>query len=189
MILLLDNQDSFTFNLFQAIESLGRTCLVLPAAEMFGPLVQQLNPQGVILSPGPGRPEAATGSLELARSLDRQVPLLGVCLGHQVLGQVFGVASVAARRLVYGKAEPMLHQGRRLLRGLPPGFLAARYHSLALAELPPQFEALAHSEEGELMAMAHTERPWYGLQFHPESFMSPDGTQILRNFLDECPAA
>ncbi|MDT8446508.1 MAG: aminodeoxychorismate/anthranilate synthase component II [bacterium] len=188
MILLIDNQDSFTFNLFQAVEALGRVCVVLSAEAVSLSAVRQLVPSGVILSPGPGRPEAALGSLLLAQALWREVPLLGVCLGHQVLGQVFGCPSVAAKRLVYGKAEAMLHQGQRILAGLPQPFFAARYHSLALSGLPENFDALARTEDGELMAMAHRELPVYGLQFHPESFMTPQGANILGNFLAQCPA-
>ncbi|OGG99149.1 MAG: hypothetical protein A2600_05075 [Candidatus Lambdaproteobacteria bacterium RIFOXYD1_FULL_56_27] len=186
MILLVDNQDSFTFNLFQAVETLGTRCLVVSAAEARPEVVRQLGPLGLILSPGPGNPDQAKESLVLAQTFGGQLPILGVCLGHQVLGVAFGAKWRAAKRLVYGKGEEIWHPGQGILAGLPQPFVAARYHSLALEAPPPGFVALAQTQDGELMAMAHRSWPVFGLQFHPESFLTPAGNQILKNFLSLC---
>lgn len=186
MILLVDNQDSFTFNLFQAVEALGSRCLVISAAEARSEVVSQLAPEGLILSPGPGNPEQAQESLALALAFGGKLPILGVCLGHQVLGVAFGAQWRAAKRLVYGKGEEIWHQGQGILAGVPQPFVAARYHSLALEGAPPGFLPLAHTKDGELMAMAHRSWPVFGLQFHPESFLTPQGSQILKNFLALC---
>jgi len=187
MILLIDNQDSFTYNLFQAIESLGRTCLVVHAEHGTPELLTPLCPEGIILSPGPGNPAQAIQATQVVKAFAGKAPILGVCLGHQIIGACFGAAWGQAKQKVYGKAKPVNHTGQRIFSGLPQPFDAARYHSLCLHSVPAGFEQLAHSEEGECMAIAHQAWPIYGVQFHLESFMSPDGLHILSRFFDECP--
>lgn len=184
MILVVDHYDSFTYNLVQLIESLGhRTEVVKSDAEPAEALVER-RPAGVVLSPGPGRPEDAGVFPELLRILPAETPVLGVCLGHQAMGIVAGGRVVRAAP-VHGKASLVYHEGRGVLAGLPNPFEAARYHSLVVTReaLPDQLELTAWSDDGLVMATQHRELPRFGVQFHPESILTPEGPTIVRNFL------
>ncbi len=187
MILVVDNYDSFTYNLVQLLAEQGAPVTVLrndaaSAEEMLG-----LGPAGLVLSPGPGRPEDAGVCLDLFAARP-QVPVLGVCLGHQALGLAFGAEVGRAERLMHGKASPVRHGGLGILAGLPDPFAAGRYHSLEVKEptLPPELEPLAWSDDGALMSMRHRELPYWGVQFHPESVLTGEGRRLLGNFLALC---
>ena len=187
MILVIDNYDSFTYNLVQMLGGLGAELDVVRNDVEGVPDLLGRNPDGVVLSPGPGRPEDAGVCIDLLRATP-DVPLLGVCLGHQALGSAFGGTVGRARVLMHGKTSEVEHQGIGLLSGLPSPFVATRYHSLAVEEesLPESLEPLAWSEDRTLMAMRHLELPYWGVQFHPESVLTDTGPQLLQNFLDLC---
>jgi anthranilate synthase component 2 len=185
MILVVDHYDSFVYNLVQLVESLGyRTEVVRSDAETADALLAR-EPDGVILSPGPGRPEDAGCFLDLARSLPERTPMLGVCLGHQAIGAAFGGTVDRGPMPVHGKASLIFHHGDGILAGLPNPFEAGRYHSLVVKRegLPPDLEVTAETEEGVVMAVQHRRLPRFGVQFHPESILTPDGPRIVRNFL------
>ena len=184
MILVVDHYDSFTYNLVQLIESLGHSTEVVKSdAEPAGALVEH-RPAAVVLSPGPGRPEDAGVFTELLRILPDGTPILGVCLGHQAIGVSCG-GSVERAAPVHGKTSLVHHEGVGILAGLPNPFEAARYHSLVVARdgLPAELELTAWSDDGLVMATQHRELPRFGVQFHPESILTPDGPAIVRNFL------
>ena len=184
MILVVDHYDSFTYNLVQLVESLGRPVEVVKSdAEPAEALVRR-GPAAVILSPGPGRPEDAGVFTDLLRLLPQRTPVLGVCLGHQAMGLVAG-GRVERAAPVHGKASLVFHDGAGILAGLPNPFEAARYHSLVVLRdgLPPELGVTAWSEDGLVMATQHRELPRFGVQFHPESILTPDGPKIIRNFL------
>lgn len=185
MILVIDNYDSFTFNLVQLLGTLQETVEVRRNDAITPSGILALKPDYLLLSPGPGAPAQAGHLLEIARICGPQIPTLGVCLGHQAIGQAFGARVIHAPRLVHGKASPVHHRGHALFSGIPSPFEAGRYHSLVVEgeTLPEDFQPLAHAGDGELMAMIHTLHPMVGLQFHPESVLTPTGIQILRNFL------
>ncbi len=189
MILVIDNYDSFTYNLVQMLGGLGAELEVVRNDVEGVPDLLARNPDGIVLSPGPGRPEDAGVCIDLLRAAP-PAPLLGVCLGHQALGSAFGGTVGRARALMHGKTSEIEHQGVGLLAGLPSPFVATRYHSLAVEEdsLPASLEPLAWSEDGTLMAMRHLELPYWGVQFHPESVLTDTGPQLLQNFLDYCEA-
>jgi anthranilate synthase/aminodeoxychorismate synthase-like glutamine amidotransferase len=185
MILVVDHYDSFVYNLVQLVESLGEpTEVVRSDAE---PAEQMLarRPDAVILSPGPGRPEDAGCFVELARVLDPATPLLGVCLGHQAIGEALGGRIDRGPRPVHGKASPIHHDGAGILAGLPNPFDAGRYHSLVVArdDLPTDLQLTAWTDDGVVMAVQHRRLPRFGLQFHPESILTPEGPRIIENFL------
>ncbi len=184
MILVLDNYDSFTFNLVQALGGLGCALRVVRNDAVDVAAALALDPQAIVLSPGPGRPEEAGCCVELIRRAGR-VPLLGVCLGHQALAVAFGGRVVHAPEVVHGKTAAVHHAGERLFAGLPQPFQAARYHSLVVDRrtLPEVFRIDAWTDDGLVMAVSHRERPLYGVQFHPESIATPDGPALLANFL------
>ncbi len=184
MILVVDHHDSFTYNLVQLIETLGRRTEVVfsdagPASDLLA-----LHPDAVVLSPGPGRPEDAGCFTELLRILPEETPVLGVCLGHQALGVVCG-GTVDRAAPVHGKASLVYHDGRGIFEGVDLPFEAGRYHSLVVRrnDLPAELTLTAWTEEGLVMAAEHKELPRYGLQFHPESILTPAGSQIVENFL------
>ena len=184
MILVVDHYDSFTYNLVQLVESLGHpTQVVKSDAEPAEALVER-RPDAVILSPGPGRPEDAGVFIDLLRILPSETPVLGVCLGHQALGLALGGA-VDRAEPVHGKASLVFHEGKGILADLPNPFEAARYHSLVVLRdhLPEELELTAWSDDGLVMATQHREIPRFGVQFHPESILTPDGPKIVRNFL------
>ncbi|HEY7396776.1 MAG TPA: aminodeoxychorismate/anthranilate synthase component II [Gaiellaceae bacterium] len=181
---LLDNYDSFTYNLAHLFGELGIDVVVKRNDEITVDEIEAMEPSHVVISPGPGRPEDAGISVELVRRVAGRVPLLGVCLGHQAIVQAFGGEVGFARALLHGKASPVNHDGRGLFRGLPNGFEAGRYHSLAATRLPDALEPSAYAEDGEVMAVRHRELPVDGVQFHPESVLTPLGPDLARNFLD-----
>lgn len=185
MILVIDNYDSFTFNLVQMLGALQENVVVHRNDAISPDEILALQPDYMLLSPGPGAPSQAGHLLDIVRVCGPQIPTLGVCLGHQAIGQAFGARVVHASRLVHGMASPVHHQGHSLFSGVSSPFEAGRYHSLVVeaGSLPEDFQPLAHAADGELMAMAHKIHPVIGLQFHPESVLTPSGVQILRNFL------
>ena len=190
MILVIDNYDSFTYNLVQMLGGIGAELEVVRNDVEPVPELLARRPDGIVLSPGPGRPEDAGVCIDLLRARP-DVPLLGVCLGHQALGSAFGGTVSRARVLMHGKTSEVDHGGVGVLAGLPSPFVATRYHSLAVEEdsLPETLEPLAWSEDGTLMAMRHRELPYWGVQFHPESVLTDTGPDLLQNFLDICEAA
>jgi len=191
MFLLIDNFDSFTFNLVQAFQQLGADPVVYrnDRAELLDPgFVAGLT--RVCLSPGPSRPENAGNCLKFLELLPHKVPTLGVCLGHQTLGCFAGASVVRAERIMHGKTSMVEHDGSDLFAGLPSPFEVCRYHSLLVLahEAPELLRVTARTKEDEVMGMTFTDRPWSGVQFHPESILTPDGPKLLKNFLD-VPAA
>lgn len=186
MILLIDNYDSFSYNLYQLIGSLNPDIRVVRNDALTVEEVDQLRPEAIILSPGPGRPEDAGICVEIVEKLGSKYPILGVCLGHQSICQAYGATVTYAKQLMHGKQSIAdLDRDCLLFRGCPEKAPVARYHSLAVAEdtLPPCLTVTARTEAGEVMAVAHRDHPVYGVQFHPESIMTPDGRQMLENFL------
>jgi anthranilate synthase/aminodeoxychorismate synthase-like glutamine amidotransferase len=184
VILLIDNYDSFTFNLAHLFGELGADVVVRRNDALGADEAERLSPSHLVVSPGPGRPADAGACLEIVRRLAPRVPTLGVCLGHQVVVEAFGGEVGPARRIVHGKACAIDHDGRSLFRGLPEPFQAGRYHSLAATSVPECLEVSATCAEGEVMAVRHLELAIEGLQFHPESVLTPDGPEIARNFLE-----
>ncbi len=189
-ILLVDNYDSFTWNLAQYLQELGVQLRVELNDAIRVEQVRQQAFDGVVISPGPGRPEAAGICLDLVARLDPSVPLLGVCLGHQAIAQAFGARIVQAPTLMHGKTSIIEHDGRDLFEGLPSGFAATRYHSLVVdpATLPDDLEVTARTPEGVVMAIRHRSRPLWGVQFHPESVLTVAGKRLLANYLRFLPA-
>jgi anthranilate synthase/aminodeoxychorismate synthase-like glutamine amidotransferase len=190
MILMIDNYDSFTYNLVQVLAGAGAEVEVVrnDAASVDALLARR--PAGIVLSPGPGRPEDAGVCLELLRRRAR-VPLLGVCLGHQALGAAFGATVDRAPKLMHGKTSPVRHRDLGVFADLPNPFEATRYHSLEVKEgtLPAELEPLAWADDGTLMGMRHRDLPYWGVQFHPESVLTASGPHLLGNFLDLCKRA
>lgn len=187
MTLLIDNYDSFSYNLYQLVGALGPPVRVIRNDEMTIDEIRALHPDRIILSPGPGRPEDA-GITMAAVQLGQEVPLLGVCLGHQAICAAFGGTVTYAKQLMHGKQSRVtFDRACPLFRGLPEQGLVARYHSLAVAAdtLPPELKATARTEDGEIMAVQHRQYPIYGVQFHPESIMTPEGKAMLKNFIEE----
>jgi anthranilate synthase component II len=185
-VLVIDNYDSFTFNLVQYLRELGATVVVERNDTVSVADVARSNPAAIVMSPGPGIPEEAGVCVDLVRSLGSTVPMLGVCLGHQAIGVAYGATVVRAPAVVHGKVGAVHHIGAGVLRGLDDPFMATRYHSLvvATAGLPEALEATAWSDDGLIMAMRHRAFPVEGVQFHPESVGTPAGHALLRNFLD-----
>jgi len=182
-VLIVDNYDSFAFNLAQAFRILGATVEVRRNDALTAGEALRRGADRLVISPGPRAPPDAGISLELCRIAD--VPLLGVCLGHQSLVEAMGGRIARAPRILHGKTSPVAHDGRGLFRGLPDPMVAARYHSLIAAEVPPCLEVTARTADaGEVMAVRHRERPLYGVQFHPESYLTPEGCLLLANFLE-----
>jgi anthranilate synthase/aminodeoxychorismate synthase-like glutamine amidotransferase len=183
MILLVDNYDSFTYNLADLLGQLGADVLVRRNDEVSPDEAERLAPSHLVISPGPGRPENAGETPAILRRLAERVPTLGVCLGHQAIVQLFGGEVGRARELVHGKATAVSHDGRGIFAGLPEGFQAGRYHSLAATSVPDVFEISATAADGEVMAVRHRQLRLDGVQFHPESVLTPHGIDLIRNFL------
>jgi anthranilate synthase/aminodeoxychorismate synthase-like glutamine amidotransferase len=185
MILVLDNYDSFTYNLVQYFGELGAELIVRRNDRTTIDEIEQLHPEKICISPGPGTPDEAGISNELIRHFGARIPVLGVCLGHQCIGQVYGGEVVRADRLMHGKTSPILHEGDGVFFGLPIPFEATRYHSLIVRRetLPPELEIVAETSEREIMGLRHRQYPVHGVQFHPESIMTSEGKKLLANFL------
>jgi len=186
-VLLIDNYDSFTFNLVQALRVLGAEVWVRRNDAIDLEAARALEPTHLLISPGPGRPEKAGISIEAIAAFAGRVPVLGVCLGHQALAAAFGGHVGSARHLMHGKSSEVYHDSRTLFEGLPNPFTAGRYHSLAVLEeeLPEVLTVSAYTSDGEIMGLRHRELPLEGVQFHPESVLTPRGESLLRNFLDQ----
>jgi anthranilate synthase/aminodeoxychorismate synthase-like glutamine amidotransferase len=184
MILVVDNYDSFTYNLVHLFAELGAEVLVRRNDELDADGAERLAPSQLVISPGPGRPEDAGETLAILERLVPTTPTLGVCLGHQAVARVFGGDVGPARELVHGKSGLVSHDGRGLFAGLPPQLAAGRYHSLAVTRVPDEFEISATAADEEVMAIRHRELPIDGVQFHPESVLTPLGTRIAQNFLE-----
>jgi anthranilate synthase/aminodeoxychorismate synthase-like glutamine amidotransferase len=185
-VLVIDNYDSFTYNLVQGFSVLGAEVVVRCHDEISVQEASSLEPTHLVISPGPGRPEHAGVSMGMIQAMMGRVPVLGVCLGHQALAAVLGATIGSAQRLMHGKSSPVYHDNRTLFEGLPNPLTAGRYHSLAVTEesLPPDLVVSAYTSDGEIMGVRHRSFPTEGVQFHPESVLTPAGDRILRNFLD-----
>ncbi|OOC57704.1 aminodeoxychorismate/anthranilate synthase component II [Paenibacillus ihbetae] len=185
MILVIDNYDSFTYNLVQYLGELGEEVKVFRNDEIDIAGIEALAPDHILISPGPCTPNEAGISLEVISHFKGTIPIFGVCLGHQAIGQAFGGKVVRAERLMHGKTSPIHHEGRSVFEGLPNPFTATRYHSLIVEKesLPDELEITAWTEEGEIMGLSHKQYPVEGVQFHPESIITDHGHQMLRNFL------
>jgi anthranilate synthase/aminodeoxychorismate synthase-like glutamine amidotransferase len=186
MIVMIDNYDSFTYNLVQYIEQLGTLVKVLRNDKTTVEEILSFHPEGVVISPGPGGPESAGISLSVIRSFSGKVPVLGVCLGHQSIAHAFGGKITSAKKLMHGKTSMVTADGKTIFRGIDSPFQAMRYHSLAVCgdSLPECLEISAVAEDGEIMGIRHREHRTEGIQFHPESIMTPLGKRLLRNFLN-----
>lgn len=184
MILVIDNYDSFTFNLVQYIKQLGHEVHVVRNDKCTIEEVEKIMPEAILLSPGPGNPDEAGISMKVLEAFHQQIPILGVCLGHQVIGQYFGGDIIKAGQPKHGKISEIQHDGRTIFRGLPTSYTVARYHSLVVncASLPESLEVSALSEDGEIMAMRHKHYPIESVQFHPEAILTECGLKLLENF-------
>ena len=185
MLLMIDNYDSFTYNLVQYLGELGQDVKVVRNDEMRVDEIERLEPERIVISPGPCTPNEAGVSLELIKRVAGRIPLLGVCLGHQAIGQAFGGRVIHARTLMHGKVSRIHHEGKGVFRGLPSPYNATRYHSLAIEResCPPELEITAWTDDGEIMGVRHRSLPVEGVQFHPESILTEHGHALLRNFL------
>lgn len=185
MILMIDNYDSFTYNLVQYLEEIGPKVEVIRNDVMTVDQIEQLQPEAIIISPGPGGPPDAGVSLDVVKRFSGRVPILGVCLGHQTIAAAFGAEIVGARKLMHGKTSMVTADGEGIFKGVSKPFQAMRYHSLAVARepLPCCLKVTARSEDDEIMGIRHTEHPTEGIQFHPESIMTTIGKRLLRNFV------
>ncbi|MES2672204.1 MAG: aminodeoxychorismate/anthranilate synthase component II [Pseudomonadota bacterium] len=190
MILMVDNYDSFTYNLVQYLQTLGADVNVVRNDELTVAQIDALNPSGIVISPGPCTPNEAGVSVDLIRELGHRIPVLGVCLGHQSIGQAYGGDVVRAGRIMHGKTSRIHHEGKGVFAGLPDGYEATRYHSLVVAQgsLPDTLEVTAWTENDdgtveEIMGLRHREHPVEGVQFHPESILTEHGHALLKNFL------
>ena len=186
MVLMIDNYDSFTFNLVQYFGELGSEVRVVRNDALSVHAAEALEPSAVVISPGPCSPDQAGISLELIARLAGKVPILGVCLGHQAIGQAFGGRVVRAKRVMHGKVSRVRHDGNGVFAGLPAEFAATRYHSLAVERgtLPDCLEVSAESEDGEIMGLRHRRFPVEGVQFHPEALLTEHGHRLLQNFIE-----
>jgi len=188
-LLMIDNYDSFTYNLVQYLGELGAEVIVVRNDEAGVSALLDRGPSGVVISPGPGRPEDAGISVEMVHAtVAAGIPLLGVCLGHQAIGVAFGGRIVSAGTIMHGKTSPIEHDGKGLFAGLPPAFEATRYHSLVIegASCPDALEVTARTADGEIMGVRHREAAVEGVQFHPESILTEVGKPLLANFLGRC---
>lgn len=189
MILVIDNYDSFTYNLVQYLGEMAgsRKVVVFRNDQITTSEIIRLSPQRIVISPGPGNPDGAGNCLDIVRQLKGNIPLLGVCLGHQVIGQAYGGQIIPAQKLMHGKVSAVTHNGRGIFKKVRNHFKAARYHSLVVnpANLPATLTVTATSEDGEIMGLKHRYQPVWGIQFHPESVLTEDGKNIIYNFLQE----
>lgn len=185
MILVIDNYDSFTFNLVQYFGELGEKLSVFRNDKITLEDIARLNAEKIVISPGPGRPQDAGISCALIRRFYREVPILGICLGHQCIAEVFGGKVVQAKKLMHGKTSLIYHRGQAIFKGIKNPFIATRYHSLIVQRkgLPGSLEIIAETKEREIMGLKHRSLPVWGLQFHPESILTTEGKKILKNFI------
>tara|TARA_B100000315_G_scaffold258691_1_gene311711 strand:+ start:3006 stop:3563 length:558 start_codon:yes stop_codon:yes gene_type:complete len=183
MILLVDNYDSFTWNLVQSLEILGADVLVKHHDKVDPKQILDLNPDRIVISPGPGIPDQAGNSNKIITDLWNKIPILGVCLGHQCIASVFGVPVKQSKRILHGKTSLIHHLQSGIFNNVPSPFQGARYHSLSIESVPNNFVRTAWTNDGEIMAIVHKSKPVIGVQFHPESFLTPIGSHILKNFL------
>lgn len=190
MILMIDNYDSFTYNLVQYLRQIGEGVVVKRNDTIDEEDIAAMAPQAIVISPGPGRPESAGVSLMAIQRFSGTIPLLGVCLGHQSIAHAFGGKVISAKRLMHGKTSMVTADGQGVFKGIKAPFQAMRYHSLAVepASLPDCLEITATADDGEIMGLRHRMHPTEGIQFHPESIMTPVGKRLLRNFLKMIPA-
>ncbi len=188
MLLIIDNYDSFTYNLVHYVRELGADTLVHRNDDMSAQETLALAPEGIILSPGPCTPDQAGICLELLRLAPANLPIFGVCLGFQSIGQAYGAKVVPAKTIMHGKTSPITHDGSGVFSDIPNGFEAARYHSLAIGRdsVPDCLNVTAQTKDGEVMGLSHKTRPIHGVLFHPESIASAHGHELLQNFLDIC---
>jgi len=186
MIVMIDNYDSFTYNLVQYLGELGAPVVVFRNDKTTVAEIEALQPAGIVISPGPGRPQSAGISIEVLKHFSGKIPVLGVCLGHQAIGEAFGGKVVPAKRLMHGKTSTINADGKGIYQGIRNPFQAMRYHSLAVSRdnLPECLMISAESEDGEIMGIRHKEHTTEGIQFHPESIMTPVGKRLLRNFFN-----
>jgi anthranilate synthase/aminodeoxychorismate synthase-like glutamine amidotransferase len=186
MILMIDNYDSFTYNLVQYLGQLGAEVEVRRNDEVSLDEIREMNPEAIFLSPGPCTPREAGITVDVIKAFYKTKPLMGVCLGHQAIGYAFGADVVRATRLMHGKTSSIKNDGRTIFKGIPNPFTAGRYHSLIIDRnsLPPFLEISAETEEGEIMGIRHREFLVEGIQFHPESILTPNGKRMMKNFLD-----
>jgi para-aminobenzoate synthetase component 2 len=191
MILVIDNYDSFTYNLVQYLGELGAAVEVRRNDAVSVKDIRGIAPTGVLISPGPGRPEEAGVSLDLIAKLGATTPIFGVCLGHQSIAQHFGASVVRAERLMHGRTSEIHHEGRGVFESLPSPLTATRYHSLIVERdtIPDEIEVTAWTDRGEVMGIRHTTLPIEGVQFHPESFLTEHGHELIRNWLSTLPAS
>jgi len=186
MILIIDNYDSFTYNLYQYVGEMNKEIFVIRNDEMDIEEIEKLNPEKIILSPGPGRPENAGICVDVIKNLGHKIPILGICLGHQAIGYAYGAKIVKANKIMHGKTSLVFHEGEKIFKDIKNPIEAMRYHSLVIDRqtLPRNLEITAYTEEGVIMGVRHNKYPVYGLQFHPESILTEQGKEILRNFLE-----
>ena len=185
-ILMIDNYDSFTFNLVQYLGILGENIKVRRNDKITIEEIRKMSPSKIVISPGPGRPEDAGMSKEIIKELHKEIPILGVCLGHQCIGEVFGAEVINSGVVIHGKTSMIYHDGKSIFTGIKNPFEAARYHSLILKKdtVPPILEITARTEDGIVMGVRHKNYRLEGIQFHPESFLTPVGLEILKNFIN-----
>jgi anthranilate synthase/aminodeoxychorismate synthase-like glutamine amidotransferase len=185
MILMIDNYDSFTYNLVQYLSSLGQEIKVYRNDKITVEAIKKLKPAKIVISPGPGRPEGAGISCAVIKDFAGKVPILGVCLGHQSIGYVYGAKIVRAKELMHGKTSKIYHNKKDIFKGLPFPFEATRYHSLVVRKkgLPACLEVIAWTRDGEIMGLKHRKYPVWGVQFHPESILTKSGMDLLENFV------
>jgi anthranilate synthase/aminodeoxychorismate synthase-like glutamine amidotransferase len=184
MILVIDNYDSFTYNLVQYLGELGHELRVFRNNRVTLDEISNLKPSHIVISPGPGAPRDAGLSEDIIQTFHRSTPILGVCLGHQAIGEVFGGKIVRAPTLMHGKTSAIQHDSKTVFKGLPQGFPATRYHSLVVTDIPACLEVSAQTKEGVVMGLRHREYPVEGIQFHPESIMTVVGKKLLANFME-----
>ena len=188
MILLIDNYDSFTYNLYQYLGELGESIIVKRNDELMISEIKEMNPEAIVISPGPGRPEEAGNCVKVIQQLHTSFPILGICLGHQAIGYSFGAKITKAEKIMHGKVSEIHHQNKAIFQTFPQNLKVMRYHSLVIRKdtLPAQFEVLATStDDEEIMAIKHRDYPLYGMQFHPESIGTEAGSRLLKQFLIE----
>lgn len=186
MILLIDNYDSFTYNVYQYLASFGQKVVIYRNDKITLEEIAKLQPDKIVISPGPKSPKEAGICIELIKRFYKEIPILGICLGHQSIGEAFGATVSYAKELCHGVDSEITITGGRLFEGVARKTMVARYHSLAVIEstLSDEFEVTAKTEDGEIMAMEHREYPLFGLQFHPESIYTPEGMTIIKNFIE-----